>query len=341
MMNTYMKLLVVWIAALSGQQAWAQTDAAADGMPQMDHGTMDQGAMPAMDHSKMDHGRMTHGALPDTAAAQPDMNHDMSGSDEEMQGMEHGDMHMQGGSAPPDARDPHAYSDGYTLESGPYARPGPRALRMADEHNFGALLVDRLERGYANHGHSTTYDAQAWFGRDYDRLVVKAEGDVASGKLQEARTELLWGHAIAPFWDAQLGARYDSGTGPDRSWLAFGVQGLAPYWFEVDAAAYVGDRGRTALRLGAEYELLLTQRLILQPRIELNAYGKSDDERRIGSGLSEAQTGLRLRYAFTRQFAPYIGIERTGKFGRTADLARADGEKTGVTRWVAGVRFWF
>lgn len=341
MMNTHMKLLAVLIAALSGHPALAQTDAAADAMPEMNHSTMDQGAMPAMDHSKMDHSKMNHGAMSDTAAAQPGMNHDMSGSGEEIQGMEHSEMNMQGGSAPADARDPHIYSGGYTLESGPYARPGPRALRMADEHNFGALLVDRLERGYANHGNSTMYDAQAWFGRDYDRLIVKAEGDVASGKLQEARTELLWGHAIAPFWDTQLGARYDSGTGPDRSWLAFGVQGLVPYWFEVDAAAYVGDQGRTALRLGAEYELLLTQRLVLQPRIELNAYGKSDEARHIGSGLSEAQTGIRLRYEFTRQFAPYIGIERTSKFGQTADLARAEGEKTGVTRWVAGVRFWF
>jgi copper resistance protein B len=346
MMNKHMKLLAVAIAALSVSPVWAQTDA-------MDPGTMRQGTMPGMEHNTMDHGAMpgmdpgtmNHGAMPDMATPQPGMNHDMSGSMEGMQDMDQNEMemnmNMQGGPAPADARDPHAYSDGYTLESGPYVRPGPRELRMADEHNFGALLVDRLERGYANHGNSTTYDAQAWFGRDYDRLVVKAEGDVAQGKLQEARTELLWGHSITTFWDTQLGARYDSGVGPDRSWLAFGVQGLAPYWFEVDAAAYVGDAGRTALRLGAEYELLLTQKLVLQPRIELNAYGKSDAARGVGSGLSDAQTGIRLRYEFTRQFAPYIGIERTSKFGQTADLARADGEKTGVTRWVAGVRFWF
>ncbi len=350
MMNIQIKLLAALIAALSANPAWAQTDAAADAMPGMDPsimgqgampgmdpGTMDQGAMPAMDHSKMN-----HGAMPDTSTAQPDMNHAMSGSMEGMQGMDPGEMNMQGGPAPADARDPHAYSGGYTLESGPYSRPGPRELRFADEHNFGALLVDRLEWTHANGGNNATaYDIQGWFGRDYDRLVVKAEGDVAKGKLEEARTELLWGHAIATFWDTQLGVRYDSGAGPDRGWLALGVQGLAPYWFEVDAAAYVGDEGRTALRLGAEYELLLTQNLILQPRIELNAYGKSDEARGIGSGLSEAQAGVRLRYEFTRQFAPYIGIERASKFGQTADLARADGEKAGETRWVAGVRFWF
>lgn len=354
MMNTRMKLLVVSIAALSVSPAWAQIPSDAEMMDHTQHqGAMPpaavtpkvaQDAMPGMDHSRMDHGAMP-GMTPkaaETAGGMPGMDHGSQPASQQSMGvMDHGEMKMQGGPAPADARDPHAYSGGYTLESGPYARTGPRELRLADEHNFGALLVDRLEWAHTRDGNSTAYDAQAWFGRDYDRLVVKAEGDVAKGKLEEARTELLWGHAIATFWDTQLGVRYDSGAGPDRGWLAFGVQGLAPYWFEVDAAAYVGDEGRTALRLGAEYELLLTQKLVLQPRIELNLYGKSDQARGIGSGLSEAQTGLRLRYEFTRQFAPYIGVERVSTFGQTADLARAEGEKTGETRWVAGVRFWF
>ncbi len=348
-MNARMKFMAVSIAVLSVSAVWAQTDVTAETADHSQHHGANppdeampikaEGAMRGMDPSTMG-----QGAMPGMSASQPGMKPDMPGSMGSMggmQGMDQGGMNMQGGSAPPDARDPHAYSDGYTLDSGPYALSGPRELRMGDEHNFGALLVDRLERGYTRDGNSTAYDAQAWFGQDYNRLVVKAEGDVAQGKLQEARTELLWGHAIATFWDTQLGMRYDSGVSPDRGWLAFGVQGIAPYWFEVDAAAYVGDQGRTALRLGVEYELLLTQKLILQPRIELNVYGKSDEVRGIGSGLSEAQTGLRLRYEFTRQFAPYIGIERTSKFGQTADLARADGERAGETRWVAGVRFWF
>lgn len=265
-----------------------------------------------------------------------------------MQGMDHGDgamdqadTKMQGGPAPADARDPHAYSGGYTLGGGAYALPGGRQLHLADEHNFGALLVDRLERVYTDNGDSTAYDAQAWFGRDYDRLVLKAEGDVARGRLQEARTEALWGHAVATFWDTQLGARYDSGVGPDRGWLAFGIQGLAPYWFNVDATAYAGNSGRTALRLGAEYELLLTQKLILQPRVEMNLYGKRDEAREIGRGLSDAAAGLRLRYEFTRQIAPYVGVEWARKFGGTADFVRAAGEDTQDTRLVAGLRFWF
>lgn len=255
--------------------------------------------------------------------------------------MDHGNMKMQGGAAPADARDPHGYSDGHKLGSGPYALAGPRQLKLADEHNFGSVLVDRLERSYAKTNNTTAYETQFWFGRDYDRLVIKAEGEIANGKLEESSTEVLWGHAIAPYWDAQLGLRYDTGTGPDRTWLSVGVQGLAPYWFEVDATAYVGANGRTALRLGAEYEVLLTQKLILQPRIEVSLHGKSDAASDIGKGLSSGVAGLRLRYEINRQVAPYVGVERTAKFGDTADMARTAGESTGETRWVAGVRFWF
>ena len=146
---------------------------------------------------------------------------------------------------------------------------------------------------------------------------------------------------MAAYWDTQLGVRHDGGEGPSRSWLAFGVQGLAPYWFEVDAAVYVGDAGRTALRLEAEYELLLTQKLILQPRVEANLYGKRDAERGLGAGLSDLTAGVRLRYEIRREFAPYVGIEWAGKFGRTADYAQAAGEDAKETRFVAGLRFWY
>lgn len=250
---------------------------------------------------------------------------------EAMPGMDHGSM--QGGSAPPDARDPHANSGGYDL--------GPFKLRMADERNVGFLLVDNLEAARSKDNTSAEYDLQAWYGRAYDRAVLKAEGEVYGGRFEEARTELLWGHAVAAFWDMQLGVRYDNGMGPNRSWLAFGAQGLAPYWFEIDATAYVGDEGRTALRLEADYELLLTQKLILQPRVEANFYGKRDAEHALGSGLSDLTIGIRLRYEIWREFAPYVGVERNVKYGGTADFARADGQRTSESRVVAGLRFWF
>ena len=212
---------------------------------------------------------------------------------------------------------------------------------MGDVHNFYGLLVERFEWVHTSNNSSTEYDLQAWYGRDYDRAVLKAEGERDGGEVQDARTELLWGHAVATYWDTQLGVRYDGGTDPSRRWLAFGVQGLAPYWFEIEATGYIGGAGRTALRFAAEYELLLTQKLILQPRVEANAYGTSDPERQIGNGLSDLVAGVRLRYEIRREFAPYIGVEQTATFGTTADYAREANENTHETRWVAGLRFWF
>ena len=248
---------------------------------------------------------------------------------------------MQGGAAPADARDPDAYSD-------PADHPGSTGhamTGMADQARFGSVLVDRLERAADTEGPArglTRYDIRAWYGGTYDKAVVKAEGEVLRGKVPDNRTELLWSHAVAAYWDTQLGLRSDAGSGrPSRNWLAFGVQGLAPYWFELEATAYLGDGGRSALRLNAEYELLVTQRLVLQPRAEASLYGRDDPQAHIGRGLSSATVGLRLRYEINRQFAPYVGVERGGAVGRTADLLRAAGEPGAQTRWVAGVRMWF
>lgn len=256
--------------------------------------------------------------------------------------MDHSSMQMQGGSAPPDARDPHAYSNGLKRGAGDYAVPGVDPLMLADQHSMGGLRGESFERQFSRKGDdATAYDLQGWYGTTYDRAVVKAEGEWAKGKIEDSRTDLLWAHAITAYWDTQLGVRFDGGEGPSRQWLAIGLQGLAPYWFEVDATAYVGDGGRTALRLQASYDFLLTQRLILEPQVEVQLYGKNDEERRIGRGLTDATVGLRLRYEFSRQFAPYIGIERAGSFGQTADYIRADGGRSQQTRFVAGVRFWF
>ena len=315
------KLIFIAAMAVFGMSSvWAQ-EPAAPTMPEMDHSDV-QGRTSVAEDRMSGATQMDHGARSGTA---PATGHDMGG-------MDHGSM--QGGTAPPDARDPHAYSGGYTLDP---ARP----LRMADEHNFGSLLVDRLERARTRDNSSTAFDVLAWYGRTYDRAWFKTDGETDAGRVQDARTELLWGHAVATYWDTQLGVRHDSGVGPDRGWLAFGVQGLAPYWFEVEATAYVGNEGRTALRLEAEYELLLTQKLILQPRIETNVYGKRDAARERGSGLSDLAAGIRLRYEIKREFAPYVGIERAAKYGDTADYARAAGEDAKETRLVAGLRFWF
>jgi copper resistance protein B len=279
-------------------------------------------------------------SMNDIQGSMPGMSHDVTPDSNDMNTQ---DMEMpfsKGSAVPPDAsatpalRDPQAYADGYDF--GPIPRP-----HFADERNFASLLVDRLERVRTTDNNVTSYDLQAWYGRDYNRAVLKTEGDIDGGTLQDAHTELLWGHAVAAFWDTQLGVRYDSGAGPDRSWLAVGFQGLAPYWFEVDATAYVRDAGQSALRISADYELLFTQKLILQPRLDANFYGKEDAARNLGAGLSDLSIGMRLRYEIRRESAPYVGIEWVGQYGGTAEYARAAGDPTKETHYVAGLLFWF
>jgi copper resistance protein B len=304
---------------------------------------MDMEAMPGMDHSGMNHGSMQGMGSEDMAGPTQNTGHDMkhggatSVKGDDMNSMNHGgakSMSMQGGSAPPDARDPHAYSDGYDF--GTIPRP-----QMGDEDKLASLLVDRLESSTARGSTAMTYDWQAWFGKTYDRALIRAEGDIEGGTFKDSRNELLWSHAITAYWDTQLGVRYDSGKGTDRGWLAFGVQGFAPYWLYVEATAYVNERGRVAFRLETEYDLFLTQKLIMQPRMEMNFYSQRDDTRAVSSGLSDFNGGVRLRYEIRREFAPYVGVEWAGKFGSAADYMRTTGEVPQGTRFVAGVRFWF
>ena len=243
------------------------------------------------------------------------------------------DMSIQGGPAPSDARSAD-YSD--SVDNGEMT-----GMDMLDDAPLGMLLLDRLEYFDGRDANGAALEAQAWYGTDANKLWLKAEGERSGGRLQELRTEALWDRPFAAYWDTQLGVRHDFGIGPDRTWAAFGVHGLAPYWFDIDATVYVGQSGRTALRFESEYELLLTQRLILQPRVEVNFYGRDDPQRDIGAGFSDAELGVRLRYEFARQFAPYIGVEAARKFGKSADFTHAAGESAFDPRLVAGIRFWF
>ncbi|WP_448097747.1 copper resistance protein B [Luteibacter yeojuensis] len=240
---------------------------------------------------------------------------------------------MQGGDAPADARSPD-YSDGVGHAS-------MKGMDMNDNGPYRMILIDQLEAVHGKDANGQAWEAQGWYGNDDDKLWFRTEGDRGGGKLEEADVEALWNHAIAPYWSTQLGARQDFGPGPNRTWAAFGVQGLAPYWFEVEATAYASAHGRTAARLRTEYDLFLTQRLILQPELELNAYGKDDPLARVGRGVSDASFSLRLRYEFRREFAPYIGIRFVDRFGRTADYVRADRQPVFDRQVVAGLRLWF
>ncbi|HEY9035173.1 MAG TPA: copper resistance protein B [Pseudomonadales bacterium] len=238
-------------------------------------------------------------------------------------------------------RDPNAYSDGYTLHSGPYALPGVHPMPMADEQLFWAVSVDRLEYANGDGNSFATYDTTAWIGNSYDRMVFSAEGDVDAGNVIDSQTQLVWSHAISSFWDVQLGASNSNGDVPDRNWLVLGVEGQTPYWIDVEVTTYWGENGRAWLQLQAEYDLSITQQWALQPRMEVDFFGQNDPSIVIGSGLSTVTAGLRLRYEFSSQFAPYVGVEWVGFYGNTADYVRANGDDARETQWVAGVRFWF
>lgn len=203
------------------------------------------------------------------------------------------------------------------------------------------VLFDQLEWQTGDGVRAGSWDNRGWIGKDVNRFWFRTEGEAEDGDLAEAQAHAFFGRAIHRWWDLVVGVRQDFRPGPQRTWAAVGIQGLAPYWFEVEATAYIGEAGRTHFRLETEYELLFTNRLVLQPLVELEIYGKSDPERGTGSGLSSGEVGLRLRYEFRREFAPYLGATWSRKFFGTADLAEAAGEETSGARLALGVRVWF
>lgn len=199
------------------------------------------------------------------------------------------------------------------------------------------LLLEQFEYQDADAGSTLNWDASGWIGGDIDRLWLRSEGERTAGVTEEAEVQALWGHATGPWWDLLAGIRQDFQPGAPQTWAAIGLQGMPLYGFEVEATAFIGENGQTALRLEGDYDLLLSNRLILQPTAELNVYGKNDPERGIGSGLADAEVGLRLRYELVREFAPYIGVTWQRTYGNTAELADDEDE----ARLVAGIRMWF
>lgn len=187
------------------------------------------------------------------------------------------------------------------------------------------------------------WDVQGWYGGDRNKLWLKSEGeyDVESDALETGEVQALWSRAISAFFDVQGGVRQNFAAGDDRTYGVIGVQGLAPYLFEIDAAMFVSSDGDVSARIEADYELLLTQRLILQPRTELNFAFQDAPQHEEGAGLSSAEIGARLRYEIRREFAPYIGVSWERSVGNTADFVRANGEDPTSVSFVAGVRMWF
>jgi len=212
---------------------------------------------------------------------------------------------------------------------------------MDDDPLLLTVILDQIETRDVGGDNALSWDGQGWLGKDLHKIWFKTDGERTAGSTNEAELQFLYSKAIARYWDFQLGVRHDFKPSPSRSWLAIGFKGLAPYFFDIDAAAFIGESGRVALRFEAEYELLITQRLILTPDIEINLYGQNDPEVGIGSGLSDIEAGLRLRYEIRRQFAPYIGVNWTRLFGNTADFANIAGRDTSEAQLVIGLRAWF
>jgi copper resistance protein B len=220
-----------------------------------------------------------------------------------------------------------------------------RAEALIDEHGGFTgykVLLDRFEYRAVQGRDGFAWEGEGWYGGDYDRLWVKTEGEGAFGEAVEgAEVQALYSRAIDPWFNLQAGVRYDIRPEPARAHLALGVQGLAPYWFEVDGALFLSDKGELTARLEAEYDQRITNRLILQPRVELDLSAQDVPELGIGAGLSSAEAGLRLRYEFVPEFAPYVGVQYERRFGDTADFARAAGEDADGWAALVGLRAWF
>jgi copper resistance protein B len=267
----------------------------------------------------------------------------------------------------PQAADPHTGHDMSAAHPAPPVAPPPPAAFSGPEHaadlafapaemaaareeirkehgemTSAKLLVDQLETKVRDGRDGYAWDGQAWYGGDIHKLWLKSEGEGEFGHgLEKAEVQALWSRAIDPWFDLQAGLRYDFRPHPQRAYLVLGVQGLAPYWFEVDAAAFVSNKGDVSARFEAEYDLRLTQKLILQPRLELDVALQNVPEIGVGSGLSSGEIGARLRYEIRPEFAPYIGVGYERSFGGTARFRRAAGEGRGGFSLLVGLRTWF
>lgn len=260
------------------------------------------------------------------------------------------DPHAHHQMPPAQAPDPHA---GHQMPSAPASDFAADAIYGANvmaaarhqlqhehgDHTFSKVMVDELEYTAGREG-GYRWNAEAWVGGDINRAVFKTEGE-GGRNLHEAEVQALYSRAIGPYFDVQAGVRYDIKPDPSRAYAVLGLEGLAPYWFEMDAAAFLSDRGDLLARFGASYDQLITQRLVLQPHAELNFAAQDMRAQGIGGGLSNMELGLRLRYEVRREFAPYVGVSYTRKTGKTADFARAAGDEVDDAAFVVGVRAWF
>jgi len=328
-------------------------------------------AMP-MDHSQMDHGAMEHQSMQPQGEGSPEVSQPMGQSPVDRSPMDHSQMdhgsrgrsgvvddQTTGGEMDHAAMGHEATRD---IPSGPppaSAGSGParaadaiwgvEAMRESREQlrdeqggqKYFWFQGDRVEYRAREGSDGYLFDLQGYYGGDLDKFWFKSEGEGSFGEdIEGVEVQALYSRAIAPFFDLQAGIRQDFAP-MDRTYAVVGIQGLAPYLFEVDAAAFLSDKGDLTARIEAELDQRITQRLVIQPRVEASFSAQDVPELGIGAGLDTIEAGLRLRYHFARESAPYVGIDQEWKIGQSADYARAEGEDPSVTNYVVGIRFWF
>ena len=313
-----------------------QPAASVDPMPGMDMSPATAApATPAPEHdmSSMPGMDMTKPEAP--TASDPHAGHDMAG----MPGMETPASEIGDTPAPAPPSD-HA-ADGIF---GAAQMADSRAMLRHENGGMPAysIVFNLAEYRVQKGANAYRWDGEGWFGGDIDRFVVKTEGEGAvRGGVESGEVQALYSRAIGPWFNLQAGVRHDFKPGPPRTYATIGFEGITPYWFEVEGALFLSDKGDVLGRLEGYYDQRITQNLILQPRVELNFAAQDVPANGIGSGLSDAELGLRLRYEIRREFAPYIGVSWERKIGDSARFARAAGERVQATSLVVGIRTWF
>ncbi|MBW4330805.1 copper resistance protein B [Stakelama sp. CBK3Z-3] len=284
-----------------------------------------------------------HGDVQHDAVAQPDENSDEEGMAGRTMTSRPADIVTPTKSRPPP---PEAGTGPARAADAVWGADAMRTSREALTHGLGGqtfakLMIDRIEYRARSGRDGYAWEGQAWYGDDIDKLWIRSEGEGSfGGQAEQAEVDALWSHAISPWFDLQTGLRHDF-VGPGRTHAVVGVHGLAPYQFEIDAAAYLSDKGDLTARAEAELDQRITQRLIVQPRAEVNLSAQRIPALGIGSGLDRAEVGIRLRYEFAREFAPYVGVSHEWLAGGSADYARSRGADTVGTDFVFGLRAWF
>jgi copper resistance protein B len=299
-----------------------------------DHGSMDHGSM---DHSAMDHGSMDHGAQTDQPAQDPHA------------GMDHSMHHAASTPASPDDTPGNAPPPPVPSDHAADALFGRAAMERARREMVGesrfrttVLSIDALEYRAHKGGDGYLVEGMVWTGGDTDRAVLAFEGEGAFGEKEESlRLDGYWSHAVNPWFNLQLGARHDLRPDPERTYALVGLQGLLPYWIEAEGQLFVSNKGDVHLSAKASHDIRVTQRLVVEPEVELDFAMQDVPELGVGAGFDTLELSARARYELARNFAPYLGVAWERKLGGSADFARLEGEKPSVVSFVIGLRAWF